>query len=213
MSRFLNFFLPQDKVFFTMLASQMETVREASEEFEAFISDFRKLDMQARQKSSRKIHEIENEGDIQAHEIIESIQKSFVTPIDREDIHQLAVLIDDLLDLIDEAIHFILLYNVKQIPAEMEEFMRINQDMAASVAKAISRLPDYKKLKEHCMAIHEIENRADVLYSSIMGSLFENGGDALYIMKMKDLYDKFEELADKGEDIANILENIAVKHG
>ena len=116
MKRVLNFFLPHERRFFEMLASQAEVAKEASEEFSAFVLHFNGSSTEKRQKAAKKIKEIESEGDLITHEIIEGIHKSFVTPIDREDIHQLAVLIDDLIDIINEAAQFLLLYRLEEIP-------------------------------------------------------------------------------------------------
>lgn len=212
MKRILNLILPQERRFFEMLADQAEVAREASEEFSSFVSSFNKSDSARKGKTAKRIKEIENEGDTLTHDIIESIHKSFVTPIDREDIHELAVLLDDLVDIFDEVTHFLILYKIDSVPKEMETMSSICMEMTETVAKAVSDLSNFKKAQEHCIALHEIENKGDDAYHSIIGSLFNDGGEAMHVMKLKDLYDKLEALLDKGEDIANVIENIVVKH-
>jgi predicted phosphate transport protein (TIGR00153 family) len=162
----------------------------------------------------KKIHDFEHEGDLLTHEVMRRLNKTFLTPIDREDIHALASRIDDVLDLIWAAADRFLLYQVKEKTDNVDELAILLSDHAKAIHRAIKELKNkrYSFVHDMCIEINRLENAADRIFREAMGRLFEKEKDPIEVIKWKEILEHMENATDQCEDVANILEGIVLKH-
>jgi uncharacterized protein Yka (UPF0111/DUF47 family) len=165
-------------------------------------------------KKAKVMYEFEQEGDILTHDIMKELNRTFLTPIDREDIHALASRIDDVLDLIWGAVDRMMVYKIDKPTFEAVTIAEDLQMTAAILRKVMRELrsKNYAHVQEHCIEINRLENRVDRLYRDALGKLLNTPNDPVYIIKWKDIYQLLEDASDRCEDIANILESIVMKY-
>ena len=164
---------------------------------------------------AKAIHDVENAGDIITHETIARLHKTWITPIDRADIHSLISALDDVLDLIEAASERVALYEVKELPEFVVTLADSLELATQAVDKAIKLLPQVKQPKQMldvCIEINRLENQADKAYRLGLATLFKGGYDAIDVMKWRDIIDNLESATDKCEDVANILEGIVLEY-
>lgn len=196
--------------FFEIFDKAVENAGRATGRLVELLKDFNNAE-----EKVKEIYEIEQEGDILTHDIMRKLNRTFITPIDREDIHALAARIDDIVDLIWGGVDRMVVFRIKEPTTEV---IHIAEELHATVEfikKAMKELEakDYDHVKEHCIEINRMENRIDRIYKNALGELFDDFKDnPALIIKWKDVYEHFEEAADKCEDVANILESIVLKH-
>lgn len=168
-------------------------------------------DIEARTK---KIGEAEHEGDMLTHDIIKKLNKTFLTPIDREDLHALASRLDDVIDLIWSATERILMFKLKAAPYEAVQMAKNLLLTTEFLHKAIKKLKEknYSHVQELCIEINRLENRIDTDFRNALGKLFDDSQDPVYIIKWKEIYENLETASDRCEDVANVLEAIVLKH-
>lgn len=212
MKGILGFLIPTEVKFFDLLKKQSENVLAASEEFSNFVKTYNKLSSAARTKIVHRIKTLENKGDSQTYEIIETLNRCLVTPFDREDIHELTVALDDVLDLMDSTSRKLLLYKIKKVSPVMVKQAELLHELVRKIHSAVGHLHSLKEIKQICEQIYSIENKADVLYEDAISDLFENGADAREIIKFKDIHSALEDIFDRGKRIADTLQTIVVKH-
>jgi uncharacterized protein len=166
------------------------------------------------EKKAKAIYEFEQEGDMLTHDIMKDLNKTFLTPIDREDIHALASRIDDVVDLIWAAVDRMVVYKIEKPTPEVISIAEDLQMTADVLKKALRELraKQYSHVQEHCIEVNRLENRIDRKYRDALGKLVNDQHDAIFIIKWKDIYQLFEDASDRAEDIANILESIVVKY-
>jgi predicted phosphate transport protein (TIGR00153 family) len=164
-----------------------------------------------------KVHEIkeaEHKCDFLTHEIIQRLNKTFVTPMDREDIHALARTLDDVMDAIDDAAALFPLYRIDRCRSGARELSRIILAQTDELRKAMDALENkHSVVLDHAVEINRLENEADRAHMLAMGKLFDEESDAITVMKWKEILDLLEDATDASEDVANLLENVVVKHG
>ena len=161
-----------------------------------------------------QLKEIEHEGDRITHQTLDKLNTSFITPIDREDIHVLATRLDDILDSTDSAAQRILVYKVTEVPARFLSLADLLVESSKEVQKAVSALQDRKRRAAaltSCVEINRLENEADVIHREALGELFANSHDAIAVIKLKELFQFLEDATDRCEDVANIVESILIK--
>lgn len=161
---------------------------------------------------SHEIKEVEHKCDFLTHEVIQRLNKTFVTPIDREDIHALARALDDVMDAIDDAAALIPLYRIERVRFGARELSRIISESVVQVRLAMEALEHRKGVIGPTVEINRLENEADRYHQKAMGQLFDEERDPIQIMKWKEILDLLEDATDRCEDVANLLENIVVKH-
>jgi len=166
------------------------------------------------EKKAKAIYEFEQEGDMLTHDIMKDLNKTFLTPIDREDIHALASRIDDVLDLIWAAVDRMVVYKIEKPTPEIISIAEDLQMTADVLIKALRELraKQYSRVQEHCIEVNRLENRIDRKYRDALGKLVNSQNDPVYIIKWKDIYELLEDASDRAEDIANILESIVLKY-
>jgi uncharacterized protein len=159
-----------------------------------------------------KIKDLEHKGDELTHRVIEELNKTFITPIDREDLHDLSKALDDVLDMINVTADRLVLFRIKMPMNELQEMSGILLNQVKEISAAIYSLQDDEKVVNRCIEINRLENDADHLFQVAIGRLFEEEKDAIEVIKRKEIIDHIEIATDKAEDVANVLETIIVKN-
>jgi predicted phosphate transport protein (TIGR00153 family) len=165
-----------------------------------------------RRELSREIVVCEQEGDRITHDIIQKLNATFVTPIEREDILQLASALDDVVDEIEEAADYLGLYRIE---APMEQSLllcHVLHQATRQIDEALPRLRDFRDLRHYTVEVNRLENEGDRIVRGAIASLFDGGIDPMVVIRWKDIYDRLEEAIDACERVANILEGIVIKN-
>lgn len=202
--------LPQDKHFFNMLENEAKNVFDGAMAFLDLLKDYENM-----KEKQKIIKDIEHQGDDFVHEIFEELNKTFITPIDHEDISKLASALDDVLDLIDGTATRLILYDIKKPEESMIKLAEVLVMQVTGLNTAVSGLRNIKNPKEiekRCIEVNRLENVADDIYKTTIAELFKRK-DAIEIMKLKEIYESIEAATDKSEDAANVISDIIVKHG
>jgi uncharacterized protein len=198
---------PQDTSFFSLFTSSAQLLVEATRELTRFLE----VEPSKRQAVADRLKELEQAADDATHELINKVNSSFITPFDREDIHNLAASLDDCMDYIEETADLIVLYRMGEIPEGLAEQFEILARMAEVTAEAMPRLRSMKDLKSYWIEINRLENQADSLHRKMVAALFINSPDPVNVIKVKAIVDGFENAADAFEKVAHAVEGIAVK--
>ena len=196
--------------FFALLDKAVNNAHKTTEKLVALMEDFGRAEVIV-----QEIHDLEQEGDMITHDIIRNLNKTFLTPLDREDIHMLASRIDDVVDLVWACVDKMIVFRIEKPTKEAIYLSKELHDTTHAIQKAFKELEakDYAHVKEHCIEINEMENKIDRIFRNALGELFDDFNDQpTMIIKWKNLYEHLEDAADKCEDIANILEGIVLKH-
>jgi len=159
------------------------------------------------------IKRLENEADDVTHEVVNRLDRTFITPIDREDIHLLASDLDDVIDRIDGTARRAQIFRLGKAPAGIAELCDVIQRITREVAQAVAKLRGKDDVMRHCIEAKRLEEEGDALYQHMLGQLFDQEKDPLAIIKWKEIYDNLETTIDQAEDVANDLESIILKHG
>jgi predicted phosphate transport protein (TIGR00153 family) len=162
---------------------------------------------------AEEIKEVEHKCDFLTHEIIQRLNRTFVTPLDREDIHALARSLDDVMDAIDDSAALIRLYRLDRVRFGAREIAQIISASTHQVRLALDALERHKGLTTHAVEINRLENEADRLHQQAVSRLFDDERYPLLVMKWKETLDFLEDATDRCEDVANVLEGVMVKHG
>jgi predicted phosphate transport protein (TIGR00153 family) len=163
---------------------------------------------------SKEIYEAEQEGDMLTHELMRKLNKTFLTPIDREDIHALANKVDDVIDLVWAVADRTVLFKLDSAPPEAVDLCKTLLETTEYIIKAVGCLKDkkYSYIQEYCIEINRLENRGDRIFRKALVKLFDNIKDPILVIKWKEVYEHLEEAHDTCEDVADILESIILKH-
>jgi uncharacterized protein len=165
---------------------------------------------------AKEIKEVEHAGDKITHHTVETLHKTFITPIDREEIHQLISGMDDILDFMDAASQRVVLYEITEVTAEAQELgevlLRATEEVQEAV-RGLRRLQYPMETLQTCVEINRLENEGDAALRRGMARLFKESTDPIYIIKWKEIYEFLEEATDACEDVANIIEGVVLEHG
>src|SRR5918999_5387088 len=164
------------------------------------------------QESWKKLKDLEHEGDRLTHRTIRSLNQTFLTPIDAEDIHALTTALANVMDAIEAAASRMILFKIDQPTTEARELSEIIVTSTEQLVKAVSHMPRLDDIDEYCIEINRLENTADDIYRKAIGRLFENGTPPMDVIKWLDVYEILESATDRCEDVANILESIGLKN-
>ena len=201
--------IPQEVKFFEMFVKSAENIQKGAKLLReiAYNSDFLA-------ENAAKLERLEHDSDQITHEIMERLNKTFVTPIDREDIHELTAALDDVVDFIEAATERMVLYKVKTTTPEMKEIADVILKQSEEINCLMPKLKDLKhaRIMEHCIEINRLENEGDRILRDAVARLFDNRTDPLEVIKWRDIYDYLETATDKCEDVAVIIEGIVLKH-
>jgi uncharacterized protein len=163
---------------------------------------------------AKEVHELEEDGDLLTHDILKKLNKTNITPIDREDIHALASRLDDILDCIWGTAARLAIFKMKESTQEAVSMSKELLTTVELVHKAIKKLREknYSQMQEYCIEINKLENKLDREFRAALGKLFDEVKDPILVIKWKDIYEHLENASDKCEDVADILESIAMKN-
>jgi uncharacterized protein len=161
--------------------------------------------------TAKRMRDAEHQADETTHDIVRRVNKTFVTPFDREDIYRLAAALDDVMDHMEEAVDLVLLYDIEVLPSDLAEMVEVLQESARITAEAMPRLRTMSDLEDYWIELNRLENTADKTYRRIVAKLFGGSYETLEVMKLKGVVDALEAAEDAFETVANIVEQIAVK--
>jgi predicted phosphate transport protein (TIGR00153 family) len=164
------------------------------------------------QESWKKLKDLEHEGDRITHRTIRSLNQTFLTPIDAEDIHALTTALDNVMDAIEAAASRMILFRIDKPTLEARELCEVIENSTEQLVKAVSHMPRLDDIDEYCIEINRLENTADDIYRKAIGQLFENGTTPMDVIKWLDIYEILESATDRCEDVADTLETIGLKN-
>jgi hypothetical protein len=202
--------IPRNYLFFDLLHDSAKNLVEAGGALLDLMEHYQNVEMKI-----AHIRELEHKGDAITHEIMARLHKTFVTPIEREDIARLADRLDDVMDHVEEATAAMKIYEVSGPTTYSAEIADIVRLMTVKAEEAISRLPDHRRLRDilpYCVELNRLENVADDLFRRAMAELFHSETAAAEIIKWRDIYRQLEAATDRCEDVANLLEGIVLRH-
>lgn len=199
--------LPKEEKFYDLFNQAAKNINESARLLSDMLKNFENLEEYA-----RKIKHLEDEGDRITHNIMRRINQTFVTPFDREDIYDLTETLDDVLDFIEETANSVVTLKIPRPSHEAVQMSEIIYAATQEIEKGISNLHNLQNVSKHCVEINRLENDADTLLRQAMASLFENDSDPIRIIKLKDFLENLESATDRCEDVADVLEAIAVKN-
>lgn len=202
--------IPQEMVFFDLFEKSAKIAHDGAKELVELLA--RWDDLPARAK---RIKDIEHAGDEVTHEVIERLNTTFITPLDREDIHELACRLDDIIDLIDTAVNRLLLYKVD---GPIDEAKQLAQCLEHATGIIVEMMPAMRNMKhadfvrQRCRDVHTQENEGDRIEQHALAKLFDGHHDPLFVMKWKNIIEELESATDRCEDVANAIEGIVLKN-
>jgi len=199
--------IPREERFYDDFTAMAEQIRVGAELLDQMLQPDRPL-----WDKADEIKEIEHKCDFLTHEIIQRLNRTFVTPLDREDIHTLARSLDDVMDAIDASATILRLYQIEAVRPGARELAHLVRESAKQVVGAMQALEGRKGVAEHAVEINRLENEADRAHQAAVRSLFKEEKDAVVIIKWKEIFDFLEQATDRCEDVANVLEGVVVKH-
>ena len=203
-------FLPKNERFYVLLHDGARNLVDAAEALCDLVGHYDNLQMK-----SEHITELEHNGDTITHNIVNLLHKTFVTPIEREDIALLAERMDDVMDYIEGAATAMRIYKIAQPTERSREIADIVRLMTVKLEQAISHLREQRRLRDilpYCVEVNRLENVADDIYRKAIAELFEDEASAAEIIKWREVYEQMEQATDRAEDVANVLEGIVLRH-
>ncbi|MFQ5860421.1 MAG: DUF47 domain-containing protein [Dehalococcoidia bacterium] len=204
-------FIPREERFFGLLRSSADNLKEVARKLVDLLEHYDHVP-----EKVKEIKRLEEVGDHVIHEIMHNLHRTFVTPIDREDIALLGERIDDVVDAIEEAARNMMEYHIEHPTPQAVELARIIEKGAGVLFEAVTLLrfrgAKLREILPHAVELNRLENEADQVASKAMGDLFSNGANPIEVIKWRDIYDQLESATDFCEDAANILEGIVLKH-
>ena len=205
--RLANALAPRDRHFFDLFEEAGGNILRAAGLLENLLVQFPE-----RNDLARDILICEQDGDRITHDIIQRLNQTFVTPIDREDILELASAIDDIVDLVEEVADYLGLYKIEAPMEQAQRLARILLEAARAIAQAIPRLRTFNDIRHFTVEINRLENDGDRVLREALASLFERGIDPMLVIRWKDLFERLEDAIDATEHVANVLEGIVIKN-
>jgi len=203
-------FMPKEEKFFGLFEESAQNMVKTALGLKDLVDNWENVEAKV-----AEIEELEHRGDTITHQIMAQLHRSFVTPFDREDIALLAHTMDDVTDFIQSAADHMLIYKVNHPDERAKELANIIVQATNEIEKAILRLKHRIELKEilkHCVEINRLENMADKVYRSALAELFENTADICQVIKWREIYEHMETATDRCEDVANVIEGVALKN-
>jgi uncharacterized protein len=207
MARLTHLFAPKEREFFDLFEEAGANIVRASELLERMVEHWPEHG-----ELARDVLICEQEGDRITHDIVQRLNSTFVTPIDREDIYALASALDDIVDYIEEVSDFFGLYRIEAPLDKATEMTRILHQSARALGGAIPRLRTFKDIHHYTVEVNRLENDGDRVLREALASLFERGIDPMMVIRWKDIFERLEDAIDSTERAANILEGVVIKN-
>lgn len=206
---FKEWIIPQEKHFFDLIAMQSDVVLKGSKELLELAKDYKNADYRI-----RRIEEIENEGDGLVHQVVDLLNKTFVTPIDHDDISDLMSRMDDIIDYIDAATTRMKIYEIRELPQQMVQLIDILGKQVVEIHSAVHAMSNRRNREDilrKCVEVNRLENMADDVTHEALAGLFKLD-DIKLLMKLKEVYEHLETATDRCEDVADIVKDIVIKN-
>ena len=204
-------FIPREEKFFELFEESAHNAVKTAQRLKKLLDTWQNAEIMI-----GEITELEHEGDRITHQIMKELNRTFVTPFDREDIASLAHSLDDVTDFIHAAADAMLIYKVDQPTQRAKELAETIVQAAAEIERAVPQLRHRAQLKqilERSVEINRLENVADKVFRAAMAELFDDSKDFAHVIKWREIYEHMESATDRCEDVANVLEGVAIKHG
>jgi uncharacterized protein Yka (UPF0111/DUF47 family) len=202
-------FLPRTTDFFNFFEQHSQYITQACQELYSMCSQQPDIPIHA-----ESIKEIEQKADLITHQCIEALHKTFITPLDRSDILTLMKRMDDIIDFIFGASARMVLYEITEFRPEAKELSEFLREASTHISQAVGDLRNIKNapaIREHCIAIHHLEDKADGLLRAAIARLFKEETNAILVIKWKEIYERLEKATDRCDDVANILEKVVIE--
>ena len=200
--------LPRNEEFFDLFIDVATRNKEAAQH----LRDLFEAAPDRRTPIVEAIKRLEHEADQVTHEVVNRLDRTFITPLDREDIHQLASDLDDVMDAMDGTARRAQIFRLGVAPQGVRRLTEVIQRMVAVLAEAVGRLKKGDDVMRYCVEAKQLEEEGDSIYHEALGQMFEKERDAIEIIKWKEIYDNLENTLDQAEDVANVVESITIKH-
>jgi len=200
--------LPREEEFFDLFVEVANRSHQAANHLVGLFSEPEKAPYHAEQ-----IKRLEHECDQFTHEVVNRLDRTFITPIDREDIYRLAGDLDDVIDVIDGVARRAEIFRVGPAPEGVKLLTTVIERAVGALARGVKQLKKRDGVMESCIAAKQLEEEADAIYHASLGRLFDEEHNAIELIKWKEIYDNLERCVDQAEDVANVLESITIKHG
>ncbi|HEX7291119.1 MAG TPA: DUF47 family protein [Conexibacter sp.] len=207
MARLSQVFVPRDREFFDLFEEAGANILRAADLLDRMLRNYPDT-----KELAREILLCEQEGDRITHDIVQRLNQTFVTPIDREDILELASTLDDIVDYTEEVADYLGLYKVEAPMEQAQRLAHILMQAARQISEAMPRMRDFKDISHYTVEIHRLENEGDRVTREAIASLFDNGIDPMVVIRWKDLFERLEEAIDATERVANTLSGIVIKN-
>ena len=201
-------FLPKEEQYFDLFIQMTVYISDAAQTLVEMLSD-KDADFE---EYAQRIKGLEHACDELTHSISTRLNKSFITPFDREDIYMMSTALDDIVDLIDDAARAIVIFDIHEITDYARHFADVIQRMAVELREIVATLQRPKSVTPRLVEIHRLENEGDDIYHAAIAELFHEAGDPLTVLKWKEIYEKLEAAVDRCENVANIIESVIIKH-
>ncbi len=202
--------MPRERRFFNLFEESAKNINQSAKALKEMVDTWQFIDSHV-----AEITELEHRGDNITHQIVSTLHRTFVTPFDREDIALLAQTMDDIIDFIHAAADSMYIYKITEPTQRAKELADVIVQGAEEMEKAVACLrkkSEFQKMQERCVELNRLENVADRIYRAAIGELFDNTTDITQVIKWREIYEHMESATDRCEDVANVLEGVALKH-
>ena len=200
--------LPKEEQYFSLFTQMTSYISDAANALAKMLDD--KQENFA--EHSRHIKSIEHQCDELTHSISTRLNKSFITPFDREDIYLMSSALDDIVDLIDDAARAMVMYDVPESTNHARRFADVIRRMSIELHEVVTKLEKPDGISARLVTLHSLENEGDEIYHTAIAELFHNATDPMTVLKWKEIYEKLESTIDRCENVANIIESVIIKH-
>jgi hypothetical protein len=207
MARLAQVFAPKDRVYFELFEEAGQNILKAADLLDRMLATYPDA-----KELAEDILDLEHEGDRITHDIIDRLNHTYVTPIDREDILALASALDDIVDYTEEVSDYLGLYKIEAPMDQAIRLAHVLKQSARQIAEAIPRLRGFRDISHYTVEINRLENEGDRLTREGIAALFDGGIDPMVVIRWKDVYERLEAAIDACERVANIMEGIVIKN-
>jgi predicted phosphate transport protein (TIGR00153 family) len=202
--------LPKEHRFFELFEQQAAVIKKGLDLFELLLQNYSR-----RKELTQQIKDVENDADAVAHQIIQLLNNTFVTPFDREDIQTLVNRMDDVMDLLEKASARMEIYDLPAPPENIDKMLAILQEAFHRISSAVGMLKNLKHREaifQICVEVNSLENQGDIVLRTSLERLFKGASDPFYVIKAKEIYESLEDAIDRCEDLSNVIETIIIKN-
>jgi len=200
-------FIPHQEKFFDLFKEAAQTVLEGAKTLKQMLDRYDNPE-----ETWKKLSDLEHDGDRITHRILRMLNQTFITPIDREDMYALTTALDNVMDSIEAAASRMVLYKITEIPPQAKELGDVIVEATEQLVKAVFHMPKLEDIEHYCVEINGLENTADHIFRQAIAGLFDGAHSPMDVIKWRDIYEVLEETTDRCEDVANVLESIALKN-